>query len=60
MVTDDEFLLVVVRIFGTEDRECDVFIGSMKEIRPVISFNKSGILSINFISDVVTDLFHYA
>ena len=44
---------VIVRIFGTEDRKCEVFIGMINEIRPLISFNRSGISSIRIISNVV-------
>ena len=42
-----------MRIFGTEDRKCEVFIGMINEIRPLISFNRSGISSIRIISNVV-------
>lgn len=41
-----------MRIFGTEDRKCDLFVDMYKEIRPVISFNRAGIRSINVIPDV--------
>lgn len=45
-------LWYLVRIFGTEDRKCDVFIDMLKDMRPVISFNRTGIRSINIIPDV--------
>ena len=41
-----------VRIFGTENRECSVFIGVLKETKPVISFTRSGIRCINLIPQV--------
>ena len=49
MIDNDTITLKNVRIFGTEDRECSVFIGVLKEIKPVISFTKTGIKAINLI-----------
>ena len=48
-IDNDKITLKNVRIFGTEDRKCDVFIGMLNDIRPLISFNKSGISSIRII-----------
>ena len=42
----------IVHIFGTEDRKCTVFIGMQKDIKPIISFTRSGIRSINLIPQV--------
>ena len=42
-----------MRIFGTEDRPCDVQIGMLNEIRPLISFNRAGISSIRIIPNVI-------
>lgn len=44
--------LFIVRIFGTEDRKCDVFVEMIKDMRPVVSFNRNGIRSINVIPQV--------
>lgn len=49
----------LVRIFGTEDRKCDVFIDMLKDMRPVISFNRTGIRSINIIPDVGTCFYNH-
>ncbi|OAO12208.1 hypothetical protein AV274_6088 [Blastocystis sp. ATCC 50177/Nand II] len=49
MIDNDKITLKNVRIFGTENRECEVFIGIQKDMMPVITFNRAGIRSINII-----------
>lgn len=46
-------VIILVRIFGTEDRKCEVFIGVVVDMKPIISFNRSGIQTISLIPQVL-------
>lgn len=46
-------VIPLVRIFGTEDRKCEVFIGVVVDMKPIISFNRSGIQTISLIPQVL-------